>query len=39
MMDPVMEASTSSSSPARTAEMVMISSAALPRVAFSSAPS
>ena len=39
MMDPVMEALTSSSSPARTAAMVMMSSAALPRVALSSAPS
>ena len=37
-IDPVMEALTSSSSPARMATMVMISSAALPRVAFSKPP-
>jgi len=38
MMEPVMEALTSSISPARMAKSVMMSSAALPRVAFSRPP-
>jgi len=37
-MEPVIEAFTSSSSPSRMATIVMINSAALPRVAFSSPP-
>ena len=39
MIEPVMDALTRSSRPARMAKIVMISSAALPRVAFSSPPS